>query len=205
MKLYYFPIAPNPTKVRVYLAEKGIQVDEVVVDFRQQEQRSEQHLARNPLGKLPVLELDDGSHLTESLVIMELFEELHPEPPMIGGDPYERARVRRLERIADLGVLLPVGRIIHATKSPLGYPPNPEVAAAERKALPNALAVLNDDLSDRPFVAGDQPTIADCTLFSAFTFAQFGDVEIDVQFANLHEWFGRFRERPSAERITAPI
>jgi glutathione S-transferase len=203
MKLYYFPGAPNPTKVRLYLAEKGIQVDEVLVDFRQKEQKSPRHLARNPLGKLPVLELDDGTHLTESLAIIELFEELHPEPPMIGRDPHERARVRRLERVADLAILLPVGRIIHATNSPLGYPPIPEVAAAERNALPNALAVMNDSLSDRPFVAGDQPSIADCTLFSALRFAQFFEVVIDAQFANLHAWFGRFKERTRIQKMTA--
>jgi len=205
MKLYYFPVAPNPTKVRVYLSEKGIEVEEVLVDFRQGEQNSAQHLARNPFGKLPVLELDDGSHLTESLVIMELFEELYPEPSMIGRDPYERARVRRLERIADLGVLQPVGRIIHATNSPLGYPAIPEVAEAERKVLPGALGVLNDNLSNQSFLAGDRPTIVDCTLYSAFKFAQFGELEIDPQFTNLHRWFGTFQERPSAQVVNTQI
>ena len=140
LKLYTFPIAPNPTKLRVYLAEKGIEIEQVTVDLPKGEQRGAEHRARNPLGKLPVLELDDGSYLTESLAIIEYFEELHPEPPMLGRTPLERARVRELERIADLGVLIRVARIVHATRSPLGLPPNPAVADEERRALPAVLA-----------------------------------------------------------------
>ena len=132
LKLYTFPIAPNPTKVRVYLAEKGIEIEQVTVNLPKGEQRSAEHRARNPLGKLPVLELDDGSFLTESLAIIEYLEELHPEPPMLGRTPLERARARELERLADLGVLLRVARIVHATRSPLGLPPNPAVAEEER-------------------------------------------------------------------------
>ena len=76
-----------------------------------------------------MLELDDGSYLTESLPIIEYLEETSPEPPMIGRSAIERARVRELERLADIGVLIPVARVVHATKSPLGWPPSPEVAA----------------------------------------------------------------------------
>jgi glutathione S-transferase len=155
-------------------------------------------LARNPFGSLPVLELDDGTHLNESLAIIELFEELHPEPPMIGTEPFERARVRALERIADLGVLIPVARIIHATRSPLGLRPVPEIAEAARRVLPKALEVLDSRLGDQPFLAGERPTIADCTLFAAFGFARFGEVEIDPAYRNLARWSADFGERPSA-------
>jgi glutathione S-transferase len=199
MKLYYFPVAPNPTRVRVYLAEKGIELEQVRVNLAEGEEKTPEHLARNPLGKLPVLELDDGTYLTESLAIIELFEELHPEPPMIGVDPFERARVRALERIAELGVLLPVARIVHATRSPLGLPPAPEVADRERRILPNALRVLNQRLGANPFLAGQHPTIADCTLFAAFGFARFGGVEIAPSFDGLHRWYADFSERPSAQ------
>jgi glutathione S-transferase len=198
MKLYYFPIAPNPTKVRIYLAEKGIEIEQVLVDLVKGEQKSPEHLARNPFGSLPVLEFDDGTHLTESLAIIELFEELHPDPPMIGSDPFERARVRRLERIADLGVLIPVARIIHATRSPLGLPPVPEIAEAARRQLPKAIEVLDAALGDQPFLAGERPTIADCTLFAAFGFARFGEVEIDPAYRNLARWSADFGQRPSA-------
>jgi len=207
MKLYAFPIAPNPTRVRLYLAEKRaagarIELEEVVVDLREGQQRTPEHLARNPLGRLPVLELADGTHLTESLAIIQYLEELHPEPPMIGADPLARARVREIERIAELGVMVPVSRILHATRSPLGLPPNPEVAAHYRALLPKALTVLDQRLSDgRPFVAGPRPTIADCTLAAAFQFARFGGVEIDPTFAWLAHWDRSYRDRPEARSV----
>ncbi len=207
MKIYVFPIAPNPTKVRLYLAEKAaggakIELTEVMVNLPAGEQRSPEHLSRNPFGKLPVLEFDDGTHLIESLAIIEYLEERHPDPPMIGSDALERARVRELERIAELGVLFPVARILHATNSPLGLPAVPEMASYFRDALPDALGVLDARLADgRPFVAGERPTIADCTLQAAFQFARFGKVEIDPAFTNLARWDGEFRKRPSAQAV----
>jgi glutathione S-transferase len=198
VKLYTFPIAPNPTRVRIYLAEKGLALEQVTVNLPRGEQRSDAHRARNPLGKLPVLELDDGSFVTESLAIIELLEELHPEPPLIGRGAVERARVRELERIAELGVLIQVARLVHATRSPLGLPPNPVLAEAAREALPGPLGVLEARIGDAPFLAGERPTIADCTLAAAFGFARFGGVEIDPRFERLQRWYARFSERPSA-------
>lgn len=207
MKLYFFPIAPNPTKVRLYVAEKAaagteIELTEVLVNLPKGEQRAPEHVARNPFGRLPVLELDDGTCLIESLPIIEYLEELHPDPPLIGSDPLERARVRELERIAELGVLWPVARIIHATNSPLGFPPVPEVAAQFRRILPEALAVLDARLADgRPFLAGDRPTIADCTLQASLQFARFGKLEIDAAYENLTRWDAAYRKRPSARAV----
>lgn len=207
MKLYVFPIAPNPTKVRLYLAEKAaggarIEVAEEIVNLSGGEQRRPEHLARNPFGRLPVLELEDGSHLTESLSIIEYLEELHPDPPMIGSDALERARVRELERIAELGVLFPVALIVHSTNSPLGLAPVPEVATFFRPALDGALGVLDQRLADgRPFVAGRRPTVADCTLQAAFQFARFGKVEIDPALSNLARWNRDYRERPGVQDV----
>ena len=121
---------------------------------------------------------------------------------MIGRTALERARVRELERIAELGVLLPVGRIVHATNSPLGFAPNPGVAAYSRSVLPDALRVLDGRLSDgRSFLAGDRPSIADCTLAAALQFARFGGVEIDPGFRNLAQWDTRYRERPIVNSV----
>jgi len=207
MKLYVFIVAPNPTRVRLYLAEKAaagakIDLSEVMVDLREGEQRLPEHLERNPLGKLPVLEFDDGSFLTESLAIIEYLEENHPQAPMVGSSARDRARVRELERIAEVGVLAPVARIVHSTNSPLGHPPVPEMAAYFRGVLPDALAVLDRRLADgRPFVAGDHPTIADCTLQAAFQFARFGEVEIDPSFENLARWDRAYRERDAVRSV----
>ncbi len=121
---------------------------------------------------------------------------------MIGGDALERARVRELERIAELGVLFPVAQIVHATNSPLSRAPIPEMASYFRGVLPVALEVLDQRLADgRPFVAGERPTIADCTLQAAFQFARFGKVEIDSRFANLARWDRAIRERPAAREV----
>lgn len=198
MKLYTFPVAPNPTRLRVYLAEKGIAIEEVPVNLLEGEQRSAEHLARNPLGRLPVLELDDGSLLTESLAIIEYLEELHPEPPMLGRTALERARTRELERIAELDVMMRVARIVHATRSPLGYAAQPALAETERARLPQVLRVLEARIGEAPFLAGAAPTIADCTLFAAFRFADFGGVELDPTCRRLRDWYARFSERPSA-------
>lgn len=207
MKLFYFPIAPNPTRVRLYLAEKAaggtaIELEQRLVDLRSGEQREPEHRARNPLGKLPVLELPDGSFLTESLAIIEYLEELHPEPPMIGRTPEARARVRELERVAELAVLQPIGRIIHGTKSPLGLPPAPEVAAHARAALPDGLAVLEARLSDgRPFLAGESVSIADCTLAAGLQFARFAGVELPGELPQLMRWDRAYRERAPARSV----
>jgi glutathione S-transferase len=206
VKLYFFPVAPNPTRVRLYVAEKAeagtrIPLEEVPVNLPQGEQRLPDHLARNPFGRLPVLELDDGRHLLESLVIIEYLEDLYPSPPMIGSEPLERARVREHERIAELGVLQPVARILHATNSPLGLPPNPGVAAQFRELLPEGLGVLNDRLGDgRPFVAGPRVSIADCTLQAAFQFARFGKIDLGG-LEHLTRWDREYRSRPAAQAV----
>lgn len=197
MKLYTFPVAPNPTKVRVYLAEKGIELDTELVSLAKGEQRSPAFLAVNPLGKLPVLELDDGSVLTESLAIIEYLEELHPDPPLLGRDPLERARTRELERLCDLGVLLNAARVVHATKSPLGLPPNPGVAEQCSALLDQNLAALDARIGEGSFVAGGRPTVADCTLWAGLAFAEFGGVTLDPRYANVAAWRARFAERPS--------
>ncbi len=207
MRLYVFPVAPNPTKVRLYLAEKAaggaqIELEQVTVNLPGGEQKHSEHLKRNSFGKVPVLELDDGTHLIESLAIIEYLEELHPDPPLIGSSALERARVRELERIAELGVLRVVAQLIHTTDSPLGLPPIPEVADYFRAALPAALRELDQRLADgRAFLAGERPSIADCTLAAAFQFARLRKVEIDPGCANLARWDHAYRERPSAQSV----
>ncbi len=202
MKLYCFPVAPNPTRVRLYLAEKraagaSIPIEECSVDLRAPE-----HLRRHPLGKLPVLELDDGRCLTESLAIIELIEELHPEPPMIGRDPLARARARELERQAELGVLAPIAQIVHSTNSPLGLPPNPAVAERFRALLPAALGVLDQVLADgRAFLAGSAPCVADCTLAAGLQFGRFGKVELPAGFLHLRRWDEAYRARAPARSV----
>jgi glutathione S-transferase len=205
MKLYVFPVAPNPTKVRLYIAEKraaggALDVDEQVVDLTKGEQRSPEHLRRNPRGALPVLELDDGRHLTESLAIIEYLEETCPRPSLLGPTPFERAQTREVERMVDIGVLIAAARIVHTTRSPLGLPPAPEIAANAAAMLTTTLGVLNERLADgRPFLAGDRVTIADCTLAAGLQFARFGKVALPDDLEHVHHWDAAYRERPAAQ------
>ena len=201
MKVYDFVGAPNPKKLRVYLAEKGISVPMVPVNIITGENRAPEFLKKNPLGGLPVLELDDGSYLSESLAIIEYFEELHPSPPMIGTTPLERARVRESERIADLGVLQRIGTIFQNTHPFMAARVKQSADAAEtaRGQLGAALRVLDAKIGSHPFVAGGRPTIADCTLFAALEFADFAQVHIDPSCANVARWRTAFAQRPSAQ------
>ncbi len=207
MKLFMFPVAPNPTKVRLYLAEKKLAgvdlgVEQVMVDFREKQQKSPEHLARNPQGKLPVLAVEDGVYLTESLPIILFLEELHPDPPMIGCTSLERAQTLSVERLAEQGVLYCMARIVHATSSPLGLPPNPQVAEHFRAALPEALQLLDDRLSDgRPFLMGDRPTVADCTLEAGLQFGRMGKIALDPSYEHLSRWNEAFRTRPSSKEV----
>jgi glutathione S-transferase len=201
MKIYDFAGAPNPKKLRAYLAEKGLAVPIEPVDVLGGQNRAPEFLAKNPLGGLPVLELDDGSHLTESLAIIEFFEEQHPEPPMIGRTPLERARTREVERICEFGVLGTVATIFQNTHPFFAarVKQSPEAAENARGRLENALRVLNDRLSRTTFVAGESPTIADCTLVAGLDFAAFGGVEIPTRFEHVHRWYQAFKQRPSGQ------
>jgi glutathione S-transferase len=204
MKLYVFPVAPNPTKVRLYLAEKRaagarLDVEERQVDLTAGEQRSADHLRRSPRGVLPVLELDDGSHVGESLAIIEYLEERYPEPTMLGDTPVARARTREVERMADLGVLIAAARAVHATRSPLGLPPAPEIAAQAMAMLTDTLALLDARLSDgRSFLTGERVTIADCTLAAGLQFARFGELRVADRYDHVRRWDEAYRARPAA-------
>ena len=152
MKIYDFVGAPNPKKLRVYLAEKGLHIPIEPVDIISGQNRTPEFLRKNPLGGLPVLELDDGTHLTESLAIIEYFEELHPDPPMIGTKPLERAQVRALERIAEIGVMSAVGTIFQNTHPFMAgrIKQSPEAAENARNRLTASLRVLDAELAERP-------------------------------------------------------
>jgi glutathione S-transferase len=201
VKYYYFPIAPNPTRLRIYLAEKGIELEGELVSLLEKKQKSQEHVQRHPLGKLPVLELDDGSFLTESTAIIEYLEELYPEPPMIGRTPEERARTRELDRLADLGVLIAFARAVHATNSPLGLPPIPEVAEHSLAAAPPVLAILDRRLADHAYLGGERPCIADCTLRAGYGFAEFGKIDVPRGFAHIDRWRADMDARPSVQSL----
>ena len=205
MKLYWFQVAPNPTKVRLYLAEKnaggaGIALDQVVVKLPKGEQRSAEHRARNPFATLPVLELDDGTTIVESLPIIDYLEDLYPAPPLWGVDARARARARELERIVECRLLNPLAAYIHATHSPTGRPPNASIAERAAAEWPAALAYIEQCLDDgRAFVAGAQPTVADCTLAATLQFARFAKIDLLTDYRALQRWDRDYRTRAPAQ------
>ncbi len=200
MKVYDFVGAPNPKKLRVYMAEKGVKIPCEQVNIVSGENRQPEFLKKNPLGGLPVLELDDGTCLSESLAIMEYLEELHPTPPLLGTTPKERARVRELERIIEFGVLSRIGQIFQNTHPFMAgrLKQSPDAAENARNGLATVLKIVDEKIGSKPFVAGDKPSIADCTLLAALEFAQFAEVPIDPSLKNLHRWHESFKQRPSA-------
>ncbi len=207
MKLYTQRVAPNPTKLDLYLAEKAalgqqIPLERISVNLMKGEQRSPSMQAKNPLSRVPFLELDDGSILPESLAIIEYFEERWPQPSLIGTTPEKRAHVRALERSIDFDILYSVALIVHATNSPAGYPKNPGVADWYTASMKTPLAVLNMLLSDdRPFVAGPAPTIADCSLAAALQFARFGKLEILTPYEHIGAWDKNYRQREAVRTV----
>ncbi len=185
MKAYVFAGAPNPRKLIVYLREKGLEIPLESVDILSGANRTPEFLKKNPLGGLPVLELDDGSHLTESLAIIQYLEELHPTPPMIGTSPVERARVRELERICELGVFSSVGTVFQNTHPFFAgrLKQSPEAAENARARLASTLKVVDARIDGRPFVAGDRP---------------FTGIPLDPGLKNVARWYEEFKQRPSA-------
>ncbi len=200
MKAYVFAGAPNPRKLIVYLREKGLEIPLESVDILSGANRTPEFLKKNPLGGLPGLESDDGSHLTESLAIIQYLEELHPTPSMIGASPVERAHVRELERICELGVLSSVATVFQNSHPFFAgrLKQSPETAENGRARLASTLKVVDGRIGGRPFVAGDRPSIADCTLLAAMGFAEFTGIPLDPGLKNVSRWYEAFKQRPSA-------
>jgi glutathione S-transferase len=201
MKIYTDAVgAPNPKKLRVYCAEKGLSIPAQVIDLMSGENRQPEFAKKNPMMVLPVLELDDGTCLTESLAIIQYLEELHPEPPMIGTTPLERARTFEVERICELGVMANLGAIFQNTHPLFAERIKQSADTAEnaRGRLEQFLTVLDARIGSNPFVAGARPTIADCTLLATFGLAEFAGVSISPKHGNVLRWHAEFRKRPSA-------
>jgi len=207
MKLYMVPAAPNPTKVMLYIAEREaaggtLAIEQIVVNTLKGRHREPEHLARNPFGTLPVLELADGRFLLESLSIIRYLETVQPETALVQGDAEAQALAYDLERTVELRFANFVGRYVHATNSPLGLPPNPELAEELRASMGQALDYLQALLADgRDWLGGEQVSLADITLQSALQFARFAKVDVVADYAALQAWDQRYRQRPAAQGV----
>ncbi len=207
MKLYMVPLAPNPTKIMLYIAEReqlGTQmnIEQIVVNTVKGRHKEPEHLARNPFGTVPALELDDGTFIIESLAIMEYLEDKFPEGRLHRGTPEDRAKARDVERVIDLRLAGPMGTYGHAVNSPLGYPKDDEKAAQMEAAMQAPLDYLESLLGDnRQLLLGDSISIADCTLQASLQFTRFVEADVFGERPLLRQWDERYRARPAAQAV----
>lgn len=207
MKLYKVALAPNPTKVMLYIAERAelgvdMGIEQVTVNTVKRQNREPEHLARNPFGTLPVLELDDGSFIVESLAIIEYLESKFPDGALISGTPEEKGKAHDVERIIDIRVAGPMGGYGHATNSPLGFPPDPERAAQLKESMQTPLDYVESLLSDgRPLFLGETVSIADCTMQASLQFMRYVEADVFGDRPLLRAWDERYRARPAAKAV----
>lgn len=201
MKLFDGGRAPNPRRVRVFLAEKGVTVPMETVDMGAMEHRSEAMTARNPLQRLPVLELDDGTILTESVAICRYFEELHPEPALFGAGALGAATVEMWQRRLEMHLFLPVAhafRHLHPAMREWEVPQVPEWGEANKTKAQEFLEILDRALADRAFVAGESYSIADITGLVAVDFMKPARIALPDGLDHFMRWYHTVAGRPSA-------
>lgn len=200
MKLYDGGKAPNPRRVRIFLAEKGIEVPLEPVDMAAMGHRDERIAAMNPLKRLPVLELDDGTAISETIAICRYFEALHPDPPLFGTGAVGTALVEMWQRRIEMHLLLPVANVFrhtHPAMKEWEVPQIAEFAEANRPKVHEQLVWLNDELAEREWIAGDAFTVADITGLIACDFMKPARLTIPDELTNLRRWYESCRARPS--------
>lgn len=202
MKLYNSPMpAPNPRRVRIFLAEKGASVPLVNVDILKGEHKGADHVARNTLGQTPVLELDDGTHISETVAICRYLESVYPEPPMFGRNAVEQAQVEMWIRRIEFQVMGPAGnfwRHAHPFTARVVVPQYKEFGESNRGAYERALMWLDRELAGRAFVAGDMFTMADICALSTVDFADWIGLKVPEAAGDLRAWHARVSARASA-------
>ncbi|MGD0719535.1 MAG: glutathione S-transferase family protein [Roseiarcus sp.] len=202
MRLYSSPFAPNPRRVRIFLAEKGVSVPVVDVDLARLDQRSEGFSALNPFQAVPVLAFDDGVVLSESIAICRYFEEIQPDPPLFGVGPLERALVEMWQRRLELGLMLHIAHAFRHSHPHMSEMERPQIAELAQSSKPKALAAMarvDRDLGGRPFIAGDRFSVADITGLVALDFARTARIAIPDELGNLRRWRAALAARPSAQ------
>jgi glutathione S-transferase len=202
MKLYDGGRAPNPRRVRVFLAEKGIALPLEQVDLGALAHKSPAYTAVNPLQRVPALVLDDGTILTESIAICRYLEALHPEPPLFGVGPKDAAIVEMWQRRVELHLLFPVAHVFrnsHPAMKEMEVPQVPAWAEANKPRVMDFLALLDGELKDRRYIAGDRYSVADITGLCAVDFMKPAKLAAPETLGNLKRWHAEVAARPSAK------
>lgn len=204
---FYNSIGPNPRVVKMFMAEKGISLPRVEVDLLGGENRQADHLARNPSGQTPTLELDDGSFIAEITAICEYLEEKHPTPPLIGATAEERAATRMWTRRIDLQIVEPMLNGFRAAEGHELFKTRvrllPQAAADLKTLAQERITWLDGLIGGRDFIAGARFTLADILLYCAMDFGRTVGQPINRDNANIAAWYDRVHARPSAEASKA--
>jgi glutathione S-transferase len=200
MLLYDTTLAPNPRRVRIFLAEKGIEVPVAQVDIGKAENRQPPFLAKNPLGGVPILELDDGRFLAESVAICRYFEAHHPDPPLMGVDGTDAAFVEMWNRRMEIEILRKTAECFRNTHDFFKgrIPQVAEYGELCRSTARERLVWLDGELADREFIAGDRYSIADITALVGIDFGRPSEIGIAPDQKNLARWYQTVSARPSA-------
>ena len=203
MKLLTFDGAPNPRRVHIYLAEKGIKIPFEQVDIMKRENRTPEFMSKiNKVGGIPVLELDDGSHIAESVAICRYFEALHPDPPLFGTTPKEIGTIEMWIRRIELNLMMPVGMVwVHGSPLTKAVMKKqlPEMAEMNRTVVNNYYQFLDDHFADHQFLAGDSYTVPDILALCTIDFAaKLNELPHSSEQKNLSRWYDAVSGRPSA-------
>jgi glutathione S-transferase len=202
MKLYDGGRAPNPRRVKVFLAEKGITVPTEQVDLGKLAHKSAAYTAINPLQRVPALELDDGTVISESIAICRYFERLHPEPPLFGTDAKDAALVEMWERRIEFHLLGPISQVFrnsHPAMRDMEVPQVPAWAEANKPRVMDFLVLLDRELTGRRYVTGDRYSVADITGMIAVDFMKPAKLALPDSLTNLKRWHDEVSARPSAK------
>jgi len=201
MLLYEDNRAPNPRRVRIFLAEKGITVERRNIDIMTGEHKNAPMLARNPAARVPFLELDDGRVIAESIAICRYFEALQPKPPLFGRDAVEIGMVEMWQRRVEQNLLMPVSFAFRHGNPRMAHLETPQIsewAVANLPKVGEALKFFDGQLTNRPFIAGDAFTVADITALCAIDFMRVLKLSLDEKHPYLSRWHAEVSSRASA-------
>jgi len=202
MKIIEQERAPNPRRVKIFVAEKRLQIPFEKIELNKGEHRSAEFTALNPMQRVPVLVLDDGTAISESVAICRYLEELHPEPVLFGKSALDKATVEMWNRRMELGLLYHVSQCFrhrHPAMAALEVPQIAEWADANEPRVMAGLEVLDQALAGQAYVAGDSYSIADITALVAIDFMKPAKLEVPATMKNVHRWYGESSSRPSAQ------
>ena len=202
MKIIEHNKAPNPRRVRIFLAEKGLTVPFEQIDIMQLDHRLPGFADKNPMQQVPVLILDDGTAISESVAICRYFEETHPNPPLFGRDAKDKALVEMANRRMELGLLYRVAqafRHTHPAMAELEKPQFKDWGEANKSRIGDMLELTDRELGQHAFIAGDHYTIADITALVAIDFMRPIKYERPAGLKHLARWYGEVSNRPSAK------